>query len=253
MASVYGGNDDRLFYLSGALSFALFFLALSIFGFALHSFENFKSYALTQQEYVAVSLQSMEIRTRPSDYAVQPLESSPAAAAPEVTTPDTPQDVSSLFDDVWTADISKKKTEKKPDESLKRIASIEKRIKTSKVSESTAAADKIASLELVKSSVAIEGSSASAAAEVNEYYAKIQAIIYNNFYPPANSQGNSSKVFLRLDGSGRLEDARVLISSGQSYFDSEVTALLRRLQAVSFPRPPEGGPIELKIILTAKE
>lgn len=250
-------GDDKLFYLSGALSLLLFLLSILLFGAVLFPLDSAKSFAQTKQDFVSVSLHVMDLPKPSTDKGKTPApqQASAASETPLVTTPDTPQDVSSLFDDVWTKDISKKKTQKKqPEDTAKRIASIEKRLKASKpTTQSTAAADKIAALKLVKTSVAIESGSTSAASEVNEYYAKIQAIIFNHFYPPANSEGNSAKVFLRIENDGTLSDARILVASGQRVYDREIEALLRRLEAVDFPTPPDTQAIELKIILTAKE
>jgi outer membrane biosynthesis protein TonB len=56
-----------------------------------------------------------------------------------------------------------------------------------------------------------------------------------------------------LDGSGRILAHRVLASSGNTLFDDEVDALMKRLGSVSFPSPPTGKALDIQIILTAEE
>ena len=108
-------------------------------------------------------------------------------------------------------------------------------------------------MKLARPSVAVVGSSASTASEVNEYYAKIQAIIYNHFYPPINSEGSSAKVYLSFDATGRVVRNRVLAASGNTLFDAEVDALMQRIGSLAFPKPPEAKGLEIQIILTAEE
>ncbi len=252
---------DRLFYVSGAISFGIFFLTLVLFASVLFNYDAVKSFAMSKQEYVAVSLVTVPLQKQPTkaEKTPEPVKIPEPPKEPEteeelITSPEAYKDASTLFDTVWTQDISqKKRPEKKPVVDAKRISAIEKRINTVQKKERSSASEAISSLKLAKPSVSVEGSTSSAGAEVDEYYAKIQAIVYNQFLPPENTQGNTAKVYLRLNGSGRVQDARVLISSGQPLFDQEVAALLQRLRSVTFPASPDGGPIELKIILTAEE
>lgn len=256
-------QQDRLFYASGALSFGIFLLTLLLFASVLFNYDAVKSYALSKQDYIAVSLVSVPLQKRPTkeETKTSPVKEPLPVKEPEpqteeelITTPEAFKDASTLFENVWTQEVSaKKRPMKKPESDTKRISAIEKRIKTAQKSQQHSAAAKISSVKLAKPSVSVEGSATSAAAEVNEYYAKIQAIVYNHFNPPVNSEGNSARVYLRLDADGRLKDARILVPSGQPLFDNEVEALLRRLNSAVFPASPEGRPIELKIILTAEE
>ena len=163
------------------------------------------------------------------------------------------QDAATLFEEVWTQDVTAKKTTKNKPTDTKRLSAIEKRIKTTKSTKSTQASEQINSLKLARPAISVTGASASSAAEVNEYYAKIQAIIYDRFYPPANSEGQSAKLYLSLDATGRILSQRLLVNSGNLFFDEEVAALMKRIASVTFPPPPEGRPVELQIILTAEE
>jgi protein TonB len=254
-------QQDRLFYVSGGLSFGIFLLTLFLFASVLFSYDSVKSFALSKQDYVAVSLVSVPLQKRPTKAEKKPAPvkeplpvKEPQTDEELITTPEAYKDASSLFENVWTQEVStKKRPVKKPVTDTKRISSIEKRIKTAQKKQQHSAAEKIASVKLAKPSVSVQGSASSASSEVNEYYAKIQAIVYNHFNPPVNSEGNSAKVYLRLDADGRIKDARLLVPSGQPLFDNEVEALLRRLGSAVFPASPEGRPIELKIILTAEE
>jgi protein TonB len=256
-------QQDRLFYVSGGLSFGIFLLTLFLFASVLFSYDSAKSFALSKQDYVAVSLVSVPLQKRTTKAKEKPApvkeplpvkEPEPQTEEELITTPEAYEDASSLFENVWTQEVSaKKRPVKKPVTDTKRISTIEKRIKTAQKKQQHSAAQKIASVKLAKPSVSVQGSATSASSEVNEYYAKIQAIVYNHFNPPVNSEGNSAKVYLRLDADGRIKDARLLVPSGQPLFDNEVEALLRRLGSAVFPASPEGRPIELKIILTAEE
>ena len=248
-------HNERYFYLSGAISLGLFFSTLILFASVLVNHESAKSFAMTKADYISVSLSNIPLQKSSRDLTEKPAMTikEPAAAPKPAEAPKVTEDVSTLFDDVWTQDVTAKKVTKKQPTESKRLGAIEKRIKTSKKSDSTAASEQIKSLKLARPSVAVVGSSASAASEVNEYYAKIQAIIYNHFYPPVNSEGSSAKVYLSFDASGRVVRHRVLVGSGNSLFDAEVDALLQRIGGISFPKPPEGKGLEVQIILTAEE
>ena len=250
-----GSSDERYFLLGGAMSLGMFLLTLMLFASVLFTHDRGKQFAFNQADFIAVSIEvplhkaSRQHTKTPAPIAREKPAAEAPAPAPQVT-----QDVSSLFDNVWTQDLSAKKTvKKKAEDTSKRLSALEKRIKTTESTQSTQAADTVRSLKLARPSVAVTGSAASAAAEVNEYYAKIQALIYDQFYPPANSEGNTAKVYLSLDGTGRLLSGKILVDSGNPFFDEEVEALMRRLEAAAFPAPPGGRALELQIILTAEE
>ena len=64
--------------------------------------------------------------------------------------------------------------------------------------------EKVKNTQLSKPSIKMVQQGGSTGPEVNEYNAKIQGIIYNNFSPPAGSQGNFAKVKIKLSSDGRL-------------------------------------------------
>lgn len=248
-------RNDYYFYLSGAISFALFFLVILLFSVIVFSSDKVKTYALKKDNYVAVSINLPTEKQSPNDTkkpAPKPVVKPKSAPEPTEAPPPVP-DVSSLFSDVWTQKIAPKpgKEQKKID--AKRLSAIEKRIETKKSKKSDIASQKIKSLELVRPSVEVVGRSGSSASEVNEYLAKIQAFVYGHFYPPVNSEGNSAKIRIWLNASGSMTEYRVMAASGSNAFNDEVDALKKRLADIAFPRHPKGKSIVIDIILTAKE
>jgi protein TonB len=250
-------HNVRYFYISGALSFLLFGIVTLLFITIVFMGNEVKSYALKKEDYIAVSLTlptQMPSRnrakpdTRPTP---KPVQAKPESSAKPVAPAET--DISSLFSDVWTqkVDTKKKQLEKKKD--TKRLAAIEKRIKTATKSETSSASEKLEKLELAKPTLKLVGSASSSAAEVNEYFAKIQTFVYEHFFPPAGSEGSSAKVRIWLDASGKMDDFRVIAYSGHALFNSEVDRLKQRLQSVDFPGNPESRSIAVDIILIVQE
>lgn len=84
-----------------------------------------------------------------------------------------------------------------------------------------------------------EQQTSSSADEVNEYLAKIQAIVYQNFSPPMNSEGNVVKIVLELDAFGKLLDCRVLNYSSNEALNQEADNIRERLLSVIFPKNPD--------------
>ena len=248
-------RNDQYFYLSGALSFALFGAVVILFAYALLSSDKVKTYALKKDNYIAVSIQlPTEKRSTATVKKPEPKPLSKPKAEPKPSEkPQATPDVSSLFSNVWTQKVSTKPAKKETTLDTKRLTAIEKRIKTTESTKSEAAKEKIKTLEFTRPSIELVGSTSSSAAEVNEFLAKIQAFVYDQFYPPLNSEGNSAKVRIWLDGSGRMTDYRVLAYSGSSSFNEEVDRLKKRLEGVRFPKHPQAKPTTINIILTAEE
>jgi len=88
--------------------------------------------------------------------------------------------------------------------------------------------------------------------DVNEYYAKIQAFVYEQFYPPANTEGQVAKVYISLDKMGRLLEYRVLVYSSNSMFNREVDRLKNRLMSLRFPKHPDMKAATLNIELISE-
>ena len=261
---VESSREDRYFYISGFISLSLFSAVILLFALVVLHKSSIDTFAMQEDNYISVSLNmDLVVPTKndakpvpeptPKQEIIPEPEPEPAVEEIESTPEPVNTDVSSLFDDVWTqsADTKVEKKEEKVD--TKRLAAIEKRIKTKETKKSQKASDKIKTLELVKPSIEVVGASASTAPEVNKYLAKIHAQVKSKFYPPASSEGSSAKVRVKLDANGNVTSYRVLVYSGSNIFNEEVDRLERRLKRMTFPKNPDGKSISLEIILTVEE
>lgn len=256
-------QDNRYFILSGFISFMTFFIAAALFAMVIFHQSNVQTFALQKDNYISVSINMDTITPTKNDAKPDPkpkpiekpiLEVKSEPVTDIETTPETVEtDVSTLFDDVWTqsADTKVLKKEKKID--AKRLAAIEKRIKTKSTTKSQKASETLKQLELVKPSIEMAGSSKSTAPVVNEYLAKIHAQVKSLFYPPASTEGESAKVRITLDAYGSLIRYRVLVHSGSTLFNEEVKRLEQRLKQVKFPENPDHKSVTLNIILTVED
>lgn len=161
--------------------------------------------------------------------------------------------IDNLFSDVWTKDI--KKTVEKPKEKVldKRLSQeISKKIAKSNSNKVEPIADKIQSLNTddKKSSENVKTSTAD---DVNEYLAKIQATVYEHFYPPPNSQGNRIIAIIELNSKGKVIDFRILNYSDNDALNSEADKMRERLLNTLFPENPDNKSGVYKINLTSKE
>ena len=261
---VQSSNEERYFYVSGLISITLFITVVFLFGFVIFHKSTIDTFAMQEDNYISVSL-NMDVvvptkndakpdpKPTPEPETIPEPEPEPAVEEIESTPEPVNTDVSSLFDDVWTqsADTKVEKKEEKVD--TKRLAAIEKRIKTKETKKTQKASDKIKTLELVKPSIEVVGASASTAPEVNKYLAKIHAQIKSKFYPPASTEGNSAKVRVKVDANGNVTSYRVIVYSGSSIFNEEVDRLNSRLKRMTFPKNPDGKSISLEIILTVED
>jgi len=166
------------------------------------------------------------------------------------------EDISSLFSKVKTTEIKHKKRvlkRRKIDSGV--LNKVEKKIKTidSKKSPKDSLTKKIEQLELQSDKVSLISKNSSSASQVNKYLATLQAFVYENFYPPINSEGNSAKIRIWIDENSKMQRFKVLASSGNTLFDQEVKALENRLKNIRFPAHPLKKAIVIDIILTAKE
>ena len=95
--------------------------------------------------------------------------------------------------------------------------------------------------------------SASTAKEVNEYLAKIQAIVYRYFTVPPNSEGNSVKSVIEINAFGKMSDFRILKYSNNSALNDEVDKIKERLLNVNFPINPQHKSSRTIVILISEE
>jgi len=253
--------DNRtFFYLSGFISLVFFIFVASLFFYMLFSSDKIKAFALTKDNYISISLTDARVELKSAKKSVtapiqkeikkeeQVVEPTMVEAVKATPTPEV--DVSNLFNNVWTKDIKKiKMQEKKIDN--KRIQEIQKKIKISQENQGADIVTKITNSDEKQSNE--QDSHKSAANEVNEYLAKIQALVYTYFHPPENSQGNSVRVVIELSTIGKVLDFRVLNYSSNSALNEECDRMKQRLMNVVFPVNPENKSGNYIIILTSKE
>jgi protein TonB len=203
--------------------------------------EKETNYALTKDKFIAVSI------VMPKNIA----KFTSSMALPSSSTKSVSQDidVNDLFSDVWTQNI--KHTEKKKQVNSKRIADIAKKIKTADKNNINSISEKIEKLDMQESDK--NAQQTSSANEVNEYLAKIQAIVYQHFNVPPNSEGNSVKTVIELDPFGQMTDFRILNYSANDALNAEVDRIKERLKNVVFPKNPQGKSSRTIVVLISKE
>ncbi len=239
------GRNNSYFFVSGFISLTLFSIFLSLFFYMMFSSSKIKEYALTKDNYISVSIELPKEKK---------LKSKKSVATPIVNTPQTTQtqevDIDDLFSDVWTKNIKHKKVTKKKIDN-KRIQDIQRKIKTTNKNDTSKISQKIQ--QITSNKVDQENVQTSTADEVNEYLAKIQALVYKYFYPPANSQGHSVKAVIKLSALGKVLDFRILQKSANMALNEESEKIKERLMSVVFPRNPQNKSGNYIIILTSKE
>ena len=241
-------NNRALFYVSGLFSLALFTLILLLFFKMMFSSQPTNVFAFNKDNFISVSIE-MPItkieKTKTSN--ATPLIVDSAQAQEE----DAVVDIDDLFSDVWTKKITKSKAKKK-EVNNRVIQQIQKKIAIKKDNQSQSFTDKID--EINKSDLKDnKESAASTANEVNEYLAKIQALVYKYFYPPQNSQGHSVKAVINLSSIGKVLDFRILNYSSNSSLNSESDKIKSRLMSVLFPINPQSKSGNYIIILKSEE
>jgi protein TonB len=159
-------------------------------------------------------------------------------------------DVDSLFDNVWTKKIVKKKKRKTD---AKRIQEIQKSLDLE--SELNSLTNQKKNLDSKKIAKNDKNSKVSSGDEVNKYLAKIHSIVYNHFYPPPNSQGNVVVAVLEVSALGKMIDFRILRLSQNIDLNDEANRIKQRLRNVIFPKSPDNKNqrITIKLIPEDKE
>ena len=198
------------------------------------------TYALKKDKYISISLELSPAKSKASKPKPQAV----------VKTQEVSQDidVNDLFSDVWTKKITKTKPKAKNN---RRIDAIQKKIDTTEQNQVESLTQKFQDLEEVKTDK--DNASASTASEVNEYLAKIQAIVYRHFHVPKNSQGYSVKAVIELNALGKVTDFRILSYSAHDALNLEVDKIKSRLQKVIFPMSPNKKSSRTIVILKSKE
>ena len=196
----------------------------------LFSSTNIKTFALKKETFVSISLDMIPTPTKKiKKEMILPKEE------PQVAPQEKEVDIGDLFSDVWTKDIKIKK--KKPKVlNNKRLELIKKKIKTKEKNSVTPISKNTTKNEA--DTIADEDKKSSAGDEVNEYLAKIQAIVYKYFYPPNNSEGHTVKAVIELSAIGKVLDFRILNYSNNQDLNDECDKIKKRLGSVLFPTNP---------------
>jgi len=236
-------RNNTFFYLSGGIAFSLFFLFLSLFVTMLFKKSKIDTYALNKDNFISISLDTVPVKKTATHKNVikKQVETSSEELVKDV-------DVNDLFSDVWTKKIAKPK---KKIMNKRRIDEIQKKIKTSETNKVQSLTEKVESLDENKKDD--ENEATSSGSEVNEYLAKIQAIVYKYFHVPSNSQGHSVKAVIELNAFGKVIDFRILTYSSNDALNVEVDKIKKRLRNVVFPVNPDHKSSRTIVILKSKE
>ena len=253
-------NNDSYFYLGGVISSLLLLLMFALFSYALFTVQSTKSYALTKDTSINISLvadtQKKDIEKKvENETSVVKTEDIKEKETP-ISKNDTPtkqEDVSSLFSNVMTKSTDTKKIDKTQKIDENKLLRLTKKVDTVTKNNVASFKEKIDNTKFSKASVTVSSQSSSTGAEVNKYLAKIQGQIYDNFFPPLNTQGQISKVLIKLSADGTVIDFRILSYSGNEFFNAEVDRLRNRMLSLRFPQNPDGKSGNYMITLVAKE
>ncbi len=240
-------KEQQYFYISGFLSLMLFAMILFFFIMMLFSPVNKKIYGLEKDNYISVSVSIAPVMQK------KPKQVKKVAPVvnPVSTTEDTDMsediDVNDLFSDVWTKKIQKPQIKKV---TRRNLDAIRQKIKVPQVKKTLSTKQ---DLHLNEKNLQSEENSSSKANEVNEYLAKIQAIVYEHFFVPPNTQGLSVKAVIELNALGKLLDFRILQYSSNDALNKEADRIRERLRSVVFPRNPLNIKSRTIILLKSKE
>lgn len=248
-------ENPTLFYLSGVLSFLLFSLFLFLFINMLFSKNRVQTYGLVKKEYISISLEKIpdDTKTKKDMHRKNQIKKEKKVAKikkrvkrDKVDAISENVDIDSLFSNVWTKKIDPHKKVKRKVES-KRIAEIAKEIDSSSFEIDSKQNDFIKRKKRKKSHTSFS------AKEVNEYSAKIHAIVYRYFFPPPNSQGEEVKAVIELSPFGKMLDFRVLNFSANEALNDEVKRIKERIKNIIFPKNPYNEKSRIIIILKPEE
>ncbi len=216
----------------------MFFSSLVIF--MMLSSTKIDIYALKKDNYISISLEVPKVQTSPKKSVVTPVAQESVVEQKDVNIDD-------LFSDVWTKNIKKKKQKQKQKIDNKRLIEIGK--KSKKIDKESAKP----ALKKINAQKSDDTHKASTANEVNEYLAKIQALVYENFVPPQNSQGHTVKAVIELSSLGKVMDFRILSYSANSNLNDECDKIKKRLMGVLFPANPKNKSGNYIVELTSEE
>jgi len=248
-------RNDSLFYLSGFISFLLFFSVIALFGYMLVVKDTLKSFALKKDTFIKVSIDLTQDKpVKKQKKQVKKIEKSIVKKQEAQKKPSAkPADFSSLFSNVKSQKIVHKK--QKPKErkiDTAQIKQIQKRIKTSSKRDSSAS-KAIELLKISKSSDNTNSKSVSTAAQINALAAKITEIIYSRFIVDTSMLGNVVTIRIAIDANGKLISYRILRTSASEALNEEASKLEQRLLHVTFPITKDYKPYSLNFNLIPEE
>lgn len=223
-------DKSSYFYLGGAISLSFFAFILALFIYMMFSPSHVTTYALQKDTFISISMDTPKEATKSEKKSVvTPVEEKHTASEAKKV------NIGDLFSDVPTKDISKKDKVIKPEEN-KRKQDMQRKEQTKTNDDVDALLEKINNMNAKKDT---ESNPTSTAEEVNEYFAKIQALVYKHFNPPKNSEGNSVKAVIELSAIGQVIDFRILTYSSNKALNDECDKIKERLMGVLFPMNPE--------------
>lgn len=241
-------DNHRLFVLSGIASFLFFIFIVFIIFWQAIVLKTPLSFSAVKSEVISVSLEMTKMAEASPKSEETPVEEAQEVTPKDAKTKDdSAPEITDLFSSVKVNPAAKES--KKNGKELSELNALEEKVLSTK--RTSQLFEKAKSLDLAKTGVKMVA--ASSGPLVNEYYAKVQGIIYSQFHPGSGTEGFSARVRIVLSEDGKLELYRVVSASGSTVFNAEVDLLKERLRQVSLPKNPNGGEAIFEIILTAKD
>lgn len=241
-------DKDNFYFLTGGfISFLLFFFFMAIFFVAIIMPDKEKSYALQKENFISVSMNTVQAQAVQEKKKIDtPVEKKEIKEVPieKETQKETVAKIEkkeinfdNLFSQVKTKSTKETKEVIKEEQDKRVTQELSKKTAPSDVSKVESLSAKI---EKIKSqNKSDKESKSSAGSEVNEYLAKIQALVYEHFSPPENTQGERVRAVIELDAFGRLVDFRILTYSGSNSLNSECDKIKERIKNLLFPKNPD--------------
>jgi periplasmic protein TonB len=246
-------NQERYFFLSGIISFSFFLLLLFLISYSVILTPKIQQFAMVQSDVINVSIALSEVKASKesvSEPKIQPQSQKTEEKVEPVTQPpERVPEISDLFAQVKPDKAMKKESE--DPKRLEQLNALEKEVSNRK--EISRISDKVNKLELAKPSVKMVAQGGSTGPLVDKYYATIQGLVYANFHPSIGTEGEVSRVRMKISASGKLIAYKVITYGKSGTFNSEVDWLKDRLSSIRFPEHPDGKEAVLEFILTAKE
>ncbi len=253
-------DEKKLFFLSGLIAISFFLILCFLFAIMLFRVTHVKTYGMEKKHYVSISLEAVPLpkqqQKQNSPFGKNPqVKKSPKKSVAKikktvrkhVDAVNENVDIDSLFNNVWTKKIDTH-VKKKPKIDAKRLAEIQKRVDLLDTAE-----EKTPHNDLTEAESGSKERATSSGEEVNEYSAKIHAIVYNNFFPPPNTEGYKVKAVIELSPLGKVLDFRILNYSASMALNEEVDRIKKRIQNEIFPPNPKNENARIIIILKPEE